>query len=902
MSTLLRLLQVEDSESDAALIARLLGKGGYAIESTRVDDASAMEAALAAATWDIIIADHNMGQFDAPGALRVLHQSGQDIPFIVVSGSIGEEMAVTLMKSGAHDYVLKNNLARLVPAVERELREAQTRRERSQAESALRDSESRLALAIRATHLGTFDLLPHIGVMFFSEQTRIHLGHSPEMQPTFETLRRSLHPDDCERVLAAMATLLEGDKEAQYADEYRTVGIEDGVERWISAWGRVFFDTERQTMRCVGVTLDVTEKKKLAEQFQNAQRRLRDIVVSSPAILFTMALAGDQIHGVSWISENLFEILGYRPEQALGIQWFMSGTHPDDLLRVRTATTQGLFTVGHTEDEFRFRHADGSYRWTQCDIRLLRDEAGRAIEAVGSWSDISGRKRGEEEERRLREQLQQAQKLESVGRLAGGVAHDFNNLLTVINGYSDLLLKQITADDPLYEGLTEIHLAGERAATLSQQLLVLSRKGVVQPKNLNLNDIIVEVERMLHRVIGEDIRLESILDDSLGRVLADPGQMHQILMNLAVNARDAMPGGGTIVIETENVELDESYTLLHAEVKPGRYIRLKVSDTGAGMTKEVQSHLFEPFFTTKKAGQGTGLGLATVYGIVKQCAGSIWVYSEPGDGTTFSIYLPRVDEPCAEEVADVPTPLLRGTETILVVEDQEQLRKMAAKVLRGYGYTVLDAATPLEALALSARHSDTLHMLLTDVVMPGMSGPELAARLHHLRPSMKIVLMSGYCERNVADRSNTDLCDGYLAKPFSPQSLAAKVYDTLHPPPANRTILMVDDEPAIRNILRAILTEAGYSVMEAENGREAMQLIKSSTVDLIITDLVMPEQEGIETIQALRQKHANLKIIAISGQFAGPMLHAAEILGAHASLTKPIEPNLLRQTIARLLS
>jgi CheY-like chemotaxis protein len=313
---------------------------------------------------------------------------------------------------------------------------------------------------------------------------------------------------------------------------------------------------------------------------------------------------------------------------------------------------------------------------------------------------------------------------------------------------------------------------------LSGQLLVLSRKQVVHAKEVNLNDIIVEVEKMLGRVIGEDIRLESALSPSLGYVLADPGQMHQILMNLSVNARDAMPNGGMLRIETTNVDIEEGFAGPHTEVQAGRYVQLKVTDTGVGMTQEVLSHLFEPFFTTKKAGEGTGLGLATVYGIVKQCGGSIWVYSQPGQGTNFQIYLPRIEPQgtAAKEPAQA-APTARGTETILLVEDQDQLRKMTVRVLQGHGYHVLEAADPDAALLHSANYAGPIHLLLTDVVMPGMMGPELADRIKPQRPAMGVVFMSGYSERALMDRQIME--GGYLGKPFSPKSLAMKVREVL---------------------------------------------------------------------------------------------------------------------------
>jgi len=656
-----------------------------------------------------------------------------------------------------------------------------------------------------------------------------------------------------------------------------------------------------QVVGSVVTFLDITDRRHLEDQHRRAQQRLRDVVASSPAVLFTLAITDERVQSLSWASDNLLEILGYPPEVAIGTDWAVANVHPEDLERVTAQTNEDLFTRGRSTLEFRFRHGDGSYRWTRSDMRLIRDDPGRPSEVVGAWSDITERKRAEEEQSQLREQLHQAQKLESVGRLAGGVAHDFNNLLTVINGYSALLLKDLTLHDPIQEVITEIKKAGQRAEGLVRQLLILSRKEVTQTSEVNLNDVITEAEKMLARVIGEHIRLETDLSPALGYVLADPGELHQILMNLVVNARDAMPGSGTLRIETRNVDLGEAEQ--HAEWKPGPYVQLKVSDTGNGMTEDVMSHLFEPFFTTKKSGEGTGLGLSIVYGIVKQSNGWIRVYSQPGEGTTFRICLPRIHAAVRpQQVPPSPPPSLRGTETILLVEDQDQLRKMLGRVLRSYGYRVLETANAGDAQCHSEGHAGPIHLMLTDVVMVGMTGPELAARMKPVRPSMQVIFMSGYPEPAIADRRILELAGSYLPKPFSPDVLAAKVREVLGPIRPAAAILVVDDEPEIRQFFREVLTGASYQVLEAENGREALRQVESSSIDLVIMDLAMREQEGIETIQVLRRVRPQLKVIAVSGPFAGLVLHAPEPLGAVASLAKPVQPDQLLAAVSRVMA
>ncbi len=383
----------------------------------------------------------------------------------------------------------------------------------------------------------------------------------------------------------------------------------------------------------------------------------------------------------------------------------------------------------------------------------------------------------------LERQLLQAQKMEAIGRLAGGVAHDFNNLLTAITGYTELVLSGLAPDAPQRRDLGEVQKAAERAAALTRQLLAFSRQQVLQPRVLDLNAVVADVEQMLRRVIGEDIGVVVVAGPALWPVRADPGQLGQVLLNLAVNSRDAMPEGGTLTIETANLELDGAYVRRHAAVRPGPYVMLAVSDTGVGMDAEIQARIFEPFFTTKEHGKGTGLGLATVYGIVKQSGGHIWVYSEPGRGTTFKIYLPR-----AEDDGERPAPAAStagpagGSETVLLVEDEEGVRTLASRVLAAAGYTVLEARDAGEALAINRRHDGPVALLLTDLVMPGASGTDLAARLAAERPDLKVLYMSGYTGDATVRHQILQPHTAFLEKPFTPAALARKVRDVLDAP------------------------------------------------------------------------------------------------------------------------
>ena len=385
-----------------------------------------------------------------------------------------------------------------------------------------------------------------------------------------------------------------------------------------------------------------------------------------------------------------------------------------------------------------------------------------------------------EREHEQGEQLRQSQKLESIGRLAGGIAHDFNNLLTAINGYSDLMLRRLGEGDPLRRNAEEIRKAGERAASLTRQLLAFSRKQVLQPLVLDLNGVVADMDKLLRRLIGEDIDLVTSLEPKLGRVKADPGQIEQVVMNLAVNARDAMPRGGHLTIETRNVYLDKAYAHTHVSVQPGRYVMIAVSDTGVGMDAKIREHIFEPFFTTKEAGKGTGLGLSMIYGIVKQSGGNIWVYSEPGHGTTFKIYLPQVKEEASTESSVAASDVLRGTETILIVEDEDRLRELIREILEMEGYTVFAASNGHEALSICEQQEGTIDLLITDVVMPEMSGRELAESLEHKRSEVKVLFMSGYTDDAVVRHGVLKASSFFLQKPFTPDALARKVREMLN--------------------------------------------------------------------------------------------------------------------------
>jgi PAS domain S-box-containing protein len=505
------------------------------------------------------------------------------------------------------------------------------------------------------------------------------------------------------------------------------------------------------------------------ERLRENEERFRAMTESAVDAVVTADANGDI---VSW-NRGARAVFGHAPEEVLGTP--LARLVPEHLRVVDASGRERIAPTDVTPAPARPVELEGvrkDGRAFPIELSLARWEARRGSFLTVIIRDVT-------ERRQLEEQFRQAQKMESIGRLAGGLAHDFNNLLTVIGGHADLLHARLAPEDSLARRIGLIQEAAAHAADLTKQLLAFSRKQVLAPKVLDLNAIVAEIEPMLGRLIGEDVDLVTAPARGLGSVKADPAQIKQILFNLAVNARDAMPQGGKLTIETENVELDEPYTRLHADVQPGPYVMLAVTDTGVGMDEETRSRIFEPFFTTKAAGLGTGLGLATVYGIVKQSNGTISVYSEPGLGTAFKVYLPRVPESADTVPAEAPAGARAGSETILLVEDNEMVRALTCEILKRYGYTVVEAEHGADALAIARRYHGPIHLLLTDVVMPEMSGPELVGRLAPLRPQMKIIYMSGYTADAIDHQGMLDEGIEFLAKPIGVDTLVRKLREVL---------------------------------------------------------------------------------------------------------------------------
>jgi PAS domain S-box-containing protein len=507
------------------------------------------------------------------------------------------------------------------------------------------------------------------------------------------------------------------------------------------------------------------ERKRAEERVRESEARLRVLIEQLPAVLWTV---DKELRFTSVLGAGLARF-GLKPDQLVGtslLNYFESAEQTFLPIAAHRRAVAGEATTFHLE-------------WKgvslACHAEPLRDAAGALQGAICMSLDITDRKQ-------LEEQLRQAQKMEAVGRLAGGIAHDFNNLLMVIQGYADLLAERVTAGDPLRRNAEQIQMAAQRATSLTRQLLAFSRKQMLAPKVLNIQTVVSDMEKILRRLIGEDVALDTSSAPDLWLIKADRSQIEQVILNLAVNARDAMPQGGRLTIETANVELDSSYAHPPAVLAPGQYVMLAVTDNGCGMDSETQAHIFEPFFTTKEKGKGTGLGLATVYGIVKQSGGYVWVYSEPGRGTSFKIYLPRIEEQqtgaSRDRKPDART-LQRGTETVLLVEDEKGVRELAREYLEMCGYTVIEAENGHTALELAAMHSGPIHLLMTDVVMPGISGRELAQRALQIRPDIKVLYMSGYTDQAVVCHGILETDAVLLQKPFTLATLAAKLREIL---------------------------------------------------------------------------------------------------------------------------
>ncbi len=761
---------VEDVAADAELMLRELRRAGVRCATQRVESGTDLRRALHEFAPDIVLADHALPQFSALDALHLVRHERPLTPVILVTGSLDEETAVDLIKEGAADCVVKHRLFRLGPAVQRALAlrraledAAAAETARTRAEGELRRLTEFLSHAQAAAGIGSWEWDIATDAITWSDETyRIFGVDRTEGPITYERYLELIHPDDRAGVAAEVSWSLQ--TREPFALDHRIVRP-DGTLHFLHGRGGVVTDAGGRPVRMLGAVLDITGRKKAEEALRRANDRLNAVIQSSPLAISTLDADG-VVRTWNPAAEQLF---GWTADEVIGRPLPTVHGEAAEFEETRRRVMRGD-PVSNVE--VIRKKKDGTPVTVNLVAAPLHEADGRITGILGLIEDRTGVKR-------LEQQFFQAQKMEAVGRLAGGIAHDFNNLLTVITSYSDLLLEDLGPDDPHREDLAQIRKASESAAALTRQLLAFSRQQVLQPQILNLNDSVAGTEMLLKRLIGEDVQLATLLAPDLGMAIIDPGQLEQIIMNLAVNARDAMPGGGRLTIETANVDMDETYLQAHPPAQAGRYVMLAVSDTGTGMDARTQAHIFEPFFTTKASGKGTGLGLATVYGIVKQSGGFIWVYSEPGHGTTFKIYFPWAGEPTQRSAAvPVATPR-QGTETVLVVEDAASVRTVMRQGLERYGYTVLEAPDGDTALQLAAKHHGPIHLLLTDVVMPGVSGRQLADQLVRLRPGIKVLYASGYTDDAIIHHGILEPGIAYLQKPFTRDALARTVREVL---------------------------------------------------------------------------------------------------------------------------
>jgi two-component system cell cycle sensor histidine kinase/response regulator CckA len=755
----LQVLLVDDDEDDCALTGDLVSQIRVP-RRAQMKWASGYEAGLEALHQDrsdVCLLDYRLGARDGLELLREARSQGCLCPVIVLTGKGADGTDTLAMSLGADDYLVKGDLT--VPLLERGIRYAI---ERARHVHELRASEARYRRLFEAAKDGILILAADTGCIvdvnpFLTALTGYaredFLGkHLWEIGPFRDTAASK----DSFAVLLARDYVRYEDLPLKTSDG-RTVEVE-----FVS---NVYLVNGEKVIQCN--IRDITARKAIEGELRMRNRAIQAV---SQGILISDL--GRPDNPVVYASPGFTRLTGYECDEAVGKNCrFLqgTGTEPASIAALRDAIRDGRACVV----ELLNYRKDGTSFWNSVAMSPVKDDLGALTNWVGVLTDVTAR-------RQLEAQFLQAQKMEAVGRLAGGVAHDFNNILSVVLSYSELIRDDLKPDEPMRADIEEIRTAALRATDLTRQLLAFSRQQVLEPRVLNMNEVIGGMEKMLGRLLGADIEVTFLRAPGLDNVKADPGQLEQIVMNLAVNARDAMLQGGHLTIETANVDLDEDYAEAHHDVRPGSYVELAVSDTGSGMDTTTMARIFEPFFTTKEKGKGTGLGLATVFGIVKQSSGHVFVYSEPDHGTTFRIYLPRVIGS-----ADAPAPARPAPDTeriggtILLVDDEEQVRSVARTILRRQGYTVLDAPNGGEALLICEQHRANIDLLLTDVVLPRMSGRQLAERLAPMRPAMKVLYMSGYTDDAILQHGIIDSGVAFLQKPLTPASLIRKVREVL---------------------------------------------------------------------------------------------------------------------------
>ena len=754
MTTPLKALILEDLQADAELMLHELRRAGFDPNWKRVQSEGEFLANLAPDV-DVILADYHLPMFDATRALELLQQRALDIPFIVVSGTITEESAVECMKRGASDYLLKDRLARLGPAVIRALEDRRVREGKRQVEERYRWVSENIMDAVF--------LLDLEGHVVFTNRRGEELTGYPEAEQRGRPIWSLLAPEgaaEAQRRLQAVRSG-QGVDPSFETEVVRRDGVRVSVESNVTS---VFKDG--QLVGRLAVVRDISTRRRAETALRDTSQRLQTLIDAAPVAIIAM----DEAWRVVLWNKSATRMLGWNEHEVLGQAVPTIPDHKRAEFDAAVAQNRrGVATLYETQR----RRKDGTLIDVISSTAPLVDARGRVTGSMGVLVDLA-------EQKQLEEQLRQSQKMEAVGQLAGGIAHDFNNLLTVIGGRTYLLLTTLPEKHPGRPNVELIQETAERAAVLTRQLLAFSRKQILALQVLDLNTIVASIERILRRLIGEHIQLVIEPSATPGWVKVDPGQMEQVILNLSVNARDAMPEGGKLTLRTQNIELDSEFVRHHVGASAGPHICLTVSDSGVGMDAKTQARIFEPFFTTKGPGHGTGLGLAMVYGVVKQSGGSIWVYSEVQKGTAFNIYLPQAaGGPDKEGRKEALKANARGSETVLVVEDDPAVRELVQTMLESRGFTVLCPETPADAESLCSAHVGNIDLLLTDMIMPGATGRTIAKQISSLRPGIKILYMSGYTDDTLIQSKGFDRGDAFLQKPFTLATLTSKVRQVL---------------------------------------------------------------------------------------------------------------------------
>lgn len=758
--TPLRALIVEHDPLDLELIESELSKT-FELRSIVAESLKDVTALLGRSDWDVILSDHNLPGWSGMEALALVQERQLNIPFILVTGTLGEERAAEYFRKGVTDYVLKQRLEFLPVAVMRALQEKALRQQNEQAERSRRRAEERYRTIVEGAPYGIcVSGVAEDRFLAVNASFARMLGYASSSEVLQLSIDRDVYwdPEERQRIVESLAS------RSHFAALESQMKHKTGRPITVRSTERLITEDGEGAHYIEAFVEDITEAKRAQDALRQSEERYRLLFSESPLPMWVYDL-----ETLRFLAVNAAAIAHY----GFSEEEFKGMTVQD--IRPAEEVVRLLKIVGHPssagrEGIWRHRKKDGSLIDVEITRQSLKFEGRPA--ALILAQDVT-------EKLALEAQFRQAQKMEAVGRLAGGVAHDFNNCLMIINSYAQLLQTRSNADEVSVRYTSHIIDAGNRAADVSRQLLLFSRKQLVTPSILDLNTIVKNLSKMLPPLIGEDIEMSISLGSDIGLIKTDRGLMEQVLMNLVINARDAMPNGGKLIIETSTHFLDQQYARSHgAEVPSGWYVRLMITDSGMGMDAETRNRIFEPFFTTKEVGKGTGLGLATVYGIVKQAGGFIWVYSEVGTGTTFKIYLPRADEPATTTADPLKVDAPLGSETILLVEDEASLRIAAREYLETKGYRVLEASNGTEALRICSDGRDPIHVIITDMVMPGMSGIDLAKKAVAAHPGSKAICMSGYTDRSV-DPANLPPGTLFLQKPFTLESLAHTIRGVL---------------------------------------------------------------------------------------------------------------------------